>query len=105
MYKVLRVFDDLLDPRKSVKGGQIFQHYEPGEIYPRKGYSPSVGRVLELGTAANRRGEPLIELSPDMLEALKQMEATATLPAAEEESKEKETVKKRRPNKKRKSQE
>jgi len=62
MYKVLKPFDDLMDVRASSKEGNLYQHYEAGDDYPRKGYNPSQERILELGTAMNRQGAPLIEI-------------------------------------------
>ena len=35
MYKVLKMFDDLLDPVKSTKAGVVYHRYEAGDVYPR----------------------------------------------------------------------
>ena len=70
MYKVLKMFDDLLDPMKSTKAGTVYHRYEAGDDYPRKGYNPSASRILELGTAQNRLGAPLIEITKEQADAL-----------------------------------
>jgi len=51
MYKVVKDFTDATD--KHI--------YLVGDKYPRKGVKPSEDRIKELSTAANRRGEILIE--------------------------------------------
>ena len=99
MYKVLKMFDDLLDPVKSTKAGVIYHRYEAGDIYPRKGYNPSVSRILELGTAQNRLGAPLIELSKDQAEALLQRLNLVVVEEPKEE-KPKEEPKEEKPKKK-----
>lgn len=70
MYKVLKMFDDLLDPVKSTKAGTVYHRYEAGDDYPRKGYNPPASRVLELGTTQNRLGAPLIEITKEQADAL-----------------------------------
>ena len=52
MYKVIRMFSDLLD------GGHV---YKPGDIFPRDGTEVTEDRINELSTAKNRRGKPLIQ--------------------------------------------
>ena len=52
MYRCVVRFVDLQD------GGY---KYNPGDVYPREGISPSEDRIKELSTDANRRGIPLIE--------------------------------------------
>lgn len=110
MYKVLKMFDDLLDPVKSTKAGTVYHRYEAGDDYPRKGYNPSASRILELGTAQNRLGAPLIELSKDQAEALLQRlnlvvveEPKEEKPKEEpkEEKPKEEPVKEEKPKKKR----
>ena len=103
MYKVLKMFDDLLDPVKSTKAGVVYRRYEVGDVYPRKGYNPSASRILELGTAQNRLGAPLIELSKDQAEALLQrINLVVVEEPKEEEPKEKpkEESKEEKPKKK-----
>lgn len=56
MYKVIRAFTDLQD------GKHV---YSIGDEYPRKGYSPSSGRIDELSTAKNMLHNPLIQLNTD----------------------------------------
>ncbi len=43
MYKVLEMFDDLQD-FKDTKDGRVYRRYEPGDVYPQKGKSPSVDK-------------------------------------------------------------
>ena len=100
MYKVLKMFDDLLDPVKSTKAGVVYRRYEVGDIYPRKGYNPSASRILELGTAQNRLGAPLIELSKDQAEALLQRLNLVVVEEPKEEPKEEKPKKKRTTRKK-----
>ena len=88
MYKVLKMFDDLLDPVKSTKAGVVYHRYEAGDIYPRKGYNPPASRILELGTAQNRLGAPLIEITKEQAEAL--------LGPVEEKPKKKRTTRKKK---------
>lgn len=52
MYRVIVPFFDLSDNNHK---------YEVGDEYPRKGYETSAKRVVELASASNRRGIPLIE--------------------------------------------
>lgn len=52
MYKVIVQFKDLKD------GAHL---YKVGDEYPRKGVSPSEGRIEELATSNNKRGRALIE--------------------------------------------
>ena len=79
MFKVVKAFYDLQDVTET-KGGRIYQCYEAGDIYPRKGLNPSEGRIAELAGTDNAQGQPLI--------------AVAEVPA------EKKPVKKRKPSKK-----
>ena len=99
MYKVLKLFDDLLDPVKSTKAGVVYHRYEAGDIYPRKGYNPPASRILELGTAQNRLGAPLIELSKDQAEALLQRLNLVVVEEPKEEPKEEKPKKKPRKKK------
>lgn len=105
MYKVLKMFDDLLDPVKATKAGVVYHRYEAGDIYPRKGYNPPASRILELGTTQNRLGAPLIELSKDQAEALLQRLNLVVVEEPKEEPKEEKPKKKRTTRKKKKSEE
>ena len=91
MYKVLKMFDDLLDPVKSTKAGTVYHRYEAGDDYPRKGYNPPASRVLELGTTQNRLGAPLIEITKEQADAL--------LGPVEEKPKKKRTTRKKKSEK------
>ena len=91
MFKVLKTFDDLLDPVKSTKAGVVYRRYEAGDTYPRKGYNPPASRILELGTAQNRLGAPLIEITKEQAEAL--------LGPVEEKPKKKRTTRKKKSEK------
>ena len=91
MYKVLKMFDDLLDPVKSTKAGTVYHRYEVGDDYPRKGYNPPASRVLELGTTQNRLGAPLIEITKEQADAL--------LGPVEEKPKKKRTTRKKKSEK------
>lgn len=51
-YKVVKDFIDLKDSGF---------RYSAGDTYPRPGFTTSEKRLLELSTARNRRGIPLIE--------------------------------------------
>lgn len=62
MYKVLCDFADLEDRISETKSGTIYYVYHEGDYYPREGRKPTWDRILELGTANNRLGRPLIEL-------------------------------------------
>ena len=88
MFKVLKTFDDLLDPVKSTKAGTVYRRYEAGDTYPRKGYNPPASRILELGTTQNRLGAPLIEITKEQAEAL--------LGPVEEKPKKKRTTRKKK---------
>lgn len=59
MFKVVKAFYDLQDVTET-KGGRIYQRYEAGDIYPRKGLNPSEGRIAELSSSDNAQGQPLI---------------------------------------------
>lgn len=51
-YKVINYFTDLQD----------FNHpYNVGDVFPRNGLKVSESRILELSTANNKQGKPLIE--------------------------------------------
>ena len=91
MFKVLKTFDDLLDPVKSTKAGTVYRRYEAGDTYPRKGYNPPASRILELGTAQNRLGAPLIEITKEQADAL--------LGPVEEKPKRKRTTRKKKSEK------
>ena len=91
MFKVLKTFDDLLDPVKSPKAGTVYRRYEAGDTYPRKGYNPPASRILELGTTQNRLGAPLIEITKEQAEAL--------LGPVEEKPKKKRTTRKKKSEK------
>lgn len=58
-YKVTELFDDLED-YKTTKNGRIYHRYEVGDTYPRRGATPSEGRIAELAGNGNVRGYPLI---------------------------------------------
>ena len=51
MYRALSYFTDLLD-----KG----YAYKRGDIYPRKGYTPTAERLAELSSNKNKRGVAVI---------------------------------------------
>lgn len=57
MYKTVVMFTDLQDNNYK---------YEVGDEYPRLGLKPSLARIKELSTPANRRGVALIEEVEDM---------------------------------------
>lgn len=59
MYEVVKGFHDLQDA-KETKTGLIYHWYDIGDMYPRKGYSPSAARIEELAGADNAQGTPLI---------------------------------------------
>lgn len=59
MYKVIETFDDLMDT-VSTKEGPVPHRYEKGDMYPRPGAKPSMGRIAELAGSQNLRGIPLI---------------------------------------------
>lgn len=51
-YKVKAYWEDLKDGRHP---------YNPGDVYPREGYTPSPERIRELSSPQNKRGIQLIE--------------------------------------------
>lgn len=51
MFKALSDFEDLQDGRYK---------YKAGDVYPRKGYTPTKERIEELSTEKNVRGVPVI---------------------------------------------
>jgi hypothetical protein len=51
MYKAIVNFTDLQDGSKS---------YMTGDVYPRKGYTPTEKRIKELAGDRNRLGKPVI---------------------------------------------
>lgn len=53
MYRVLELFHDLKDRE---------HEYKVGDLYPRKGYTPSPSRIAELSGNENARGRALIEV-------------------------------------------
>lgn len=65
MYKVLEMFDDLQD-FKDTKDGRVYRRYEPGDVYPRKGFCPSEERIAELAGEGNVRGHAIIADSADV---------------------------------------
>lgn len=64
MYRVLKLFHDLEDFTET-KGGRIYQKYEEGDIFPRKGFEPSEGRIALLLSNDNAQGVPLIEMTTE----------------------------------------
>lgn len=52
MYRVIVNFTDLQDGRKT---------YTAGDMYPRKGYTPTEKRIRELLSSTNKIGKPVIE--------------------------------------------
>lgn len=52
MWRVIKYFTDLQDGEHP---------YNVGDVFPREGLEVSGDRLLELSTAANKRGIPLIE--------------------------------------------
>lgn len=65
MYKVIKAFHDLKDA-KETKSGKVYYEYDVGDIYPRKGLTPSEERIAELAGSNNKQGTPLIELVEEM---------------------------------------
>lgn len=61
MYRVIHHFHDLEDFTET-KAGRIYHEYRPGELYPRKGVTPSEARIELLAGSENALGTPLIEL-------------------------------------------
>lgn len=55
-YKVIKHFTDMQDNNCA---------YNEGDEYPRKGFKVLQGRINELASDKNRRGEPLIVEVPD----------------------------------------
>lgn len=51
VYKTIKLFTDGKD------GGY---QYNPGDEYPRKGYTPTPERIAELSSNRNKRGEAMI---------------------------------------------
>lgn len=62
-YKVLRYFTDLQD------NGHI---YKVGDVYPRKGYTPTEDRISELKSKKNRQKIELIQEVEVNVDDLKQ---------------------------------
>lgn len=62
MYKVIKMFTDLQDDNFL---------YKEGDIFPRKGFKVLPGRIKELSTTANRRGEALIKEVEDEPKTIK----------------------------------
>ena len=60
MYRVIHQFHDLEDFTET-KAGRIYHEYRPGEMYPRKGVTPSEARIEFLAGSQNALGTPLIE--------------------------------------------
>lgn len=58
MYKAIINFTDLQDRKHT---------YSAGDVYPRKGYTPTEGRIKELAGANNKLGKPVIEYIEDKL--------------------------------------
>lgn len=67
-YKVIKSFTDLQDNNFP---------YKEGDAFPRKGLDVSPGRINELATAENRRGEPLIEKVNDAPKAKRASKKTS----------------------------
>lgn len=51
-YKVVKAFTDLQDDNHV---------YKAGDSFPRNGYEPKAGRIAELASDKNKRGEVLIK--------------------------------------------
>lgn len=58
-FRVLKMFDDLMDYTET-KGGVVLHRYYPGDIFPREGKSVTAERAAELMSTANKQGVPLI---------------------------------------------
>ena len=56
MYKAISYFKDMKDNMHS---------YNPGDIFPREGFSVSEERIAELASDKNRRGKAVIEFVED----------------------------------------
>ena len=56
MYKAISYFKDMKDNMHS---------YNPGDIFPREGFSVSDERIAELASDKNRRGKAVIEFVED----------------------------------------
>lgn len=69
MYRVLRDFYDLEDFMET-KAGRAYHEYRAGDVYPRKGVTPSSGRVELLAGPDNAQGTPLIEWDGPVTEAV-----------------------------------
>ncbi len=79
MYKALVLFRDTWDE------GHI---YQPGEAYPREGYTPSKERVELLLSDRNKQGRPVIA-EEEPAEAQEEPVETSDEPAEEEPAAEK----------------
>lgn len=88
MYRVIHQFHDLEDFTET-KAGRIYHEYRPGELYPRKGVTPSDARIEFLAGSQNALGTPLIE-------PVETPKASGPSEAPEEEPKPKK-VRKRKP--------
>ena len=87
MYRVIHQFHDLEDFTET-KAGRIYHEYRPGELYPRKGVTPSDARIEFLVGSQNALGTPLIE-------PVKASEDSGQAEAAVEETKPKKTRKRK----------
>jgi hypothetical protein len=82
-YRVVKHFTDLQDHGYK---------YAEGDIYPRKGYEPSVERIEMLSTANNRQRTVLIEAVPEVIpetESAEAVEESAVEETAEDKPKRK----------------
>lgn len=84
MYIVLHLFDDLDDAEK-VLGIKSYHRYNPGDEYPREGYTPTAERIKSLLTDDNARKMPLIGIPVDE-ETQKRLEAKENAVKAEQEA-------------------
>lgn len=65
MYKVLKSFTDLQDNNFK---------YNEGDVYPRKGYTPTPERITALESGKNKRNTVLIEEIPEIDEKQPEIE-------------------------------
>lgn len=65
MYRVKKAFFDLKDEKC---------YYSVGDVYPRKGYTPTDSRIKELLSAKNAQKEPLIEEVKEKVEKKRKVE-------------------------------
>lgn len=67
-YIVVRHFTDLLDGS---------YRYAEGDVYPRKGYTPSEKRIAELSSDNNKQKTVLIKAVDDVAESAETVETSA----------------------------